>query len=176
MFYRQSRNRRSFLCSDNTISRTNYLRILILASIDMLLTLPIGIVNIVLKIIPALKFSAFPVYPGWIALHSDWAPVSFSYAQVKAGGTAAIAQFYFTHWISPILAFAIFGLFGLTAEACASYWSVVRAIVGWFGWKPRTGAKDMKTSLRDIEFQTRIEEVSTCDAVTRCARFLGVFP
>ncbi|KZV65743.1 hypothetical protein PENSPDRAFT_551585, partial [Peniophora sp. CONT] len=121
VFYCQSRNTSSFLRSNETISHTNYLRILILASIDILLTLPIGIVNIVLKTISAVEASALPLYPGWSSLHSNWGPVAFSYARIKMGGTAGLVQFYFSHWTSPVLAFTIFGLFGLTTEACASY-------------------------------------------------------
>lgn len=168
MFYRQSRNNSSFLRSNETISHTNYLRILILASIDILLTLPIGIVNIVLKIISAVEASALPLYPGWSSLHNNWDPVAFSYARVKMGGTAGLVQFYFSHWTSPVLAFAIFGLFGLTTEARMSYWNVIRAFSSWFGWKPSVSAQGGREPLGEIEFGTWPQEMSALDVETGC--------
>ncbi|VDC07897.1 unnamed protein product [Peniophora sp. CBMAI 1063] len=166
MFYRQGRNNRSFVCSDNTISRTNYLRILILASIDVLLTLPIGITNIVLKVVPALKNSGLPVYPGWTVLHTNWSPVSFSYSRIKASGTAGLAQFYFTHWTSPVLALAIFALFGLTTEARVSYLRIIHFVIGRIGWKPGSRGAKKTTSLGDIEFGLRMQGGTESDPYT----------
>ncbi|KZV71174.1 fungal pheromone STE3G-protein-coupled receptor, partial [Peniophora sp. CONT] len=133
-YYRQRRDIDSFLCSNSSVSRTNYLRILVLASIDILLTLPVGIVNIALEIVSALSTNNFPFYPGWTFLHTDWKPVSFFYAELQAEGTASLAQFYFANWTSPVLAFVIFGLFGATPEARASYWRIICTVGGWFGW------------------------------------------
>ena len=49
-----------------------------------------------------------------------------------AGGTSAIAQAYFTQWTVPVLAFAIFGLFGLTSEARASYQRIASTVGAYF--------------------------------------------
>ncbi|KZV66761.1 fungal pheromone STE3G-protein-coupled receptor, partial [Peniophora sp. CONT] len=135
-YYRQRRDVDSFLRSNPSISRTNYLRILFLASIDILLTMPIGIVTITLVIVQARSLDLFPFYPGWTYLHTDWEPSGLSYAELEAGGTAYLAGTYFALWTSPVLAFAIFGLFGVTPEARASYWRIICTVGGWFGWKP----------------------------------------
>ncbi|KZV69827.1 fungal pheromone STE3G-protein-coupled receptor, partial [Peniophora sp. CONT] len=121
-YYRQRKDIDSFLRSNTSVSRTNYFRILVLASLDILLTLPIGIVNITLKIVQALSVNEFPFYPGWTFLHTDWEPFGVSYTELQAEDTANFAGTYFAQWTSPVLAFIIFGLFGVTPEARASYW------------------------------------------------------
>ncbi|VDB95529.1 unnamed protein product [Peniophora sp. CBMAI 1063] len=50
MFHRHSRDIDHFLQSNNSVSRTNYFRILALASIDILLTLPFGVATMVLAV------------------------------------------------------------------------------------------------------------------------------
>ena len=49
-FYHHKKDMHKFLQSDDSVSRMNYFRILVLASVDIVLTLPIGEVNIVLLI------------------------------------------------------------------------------------------------------------------------------
>ena len=136
IFHRHSREINSFLQSNNSVSRTNYYRIFALASIDIVLTLPIGIATIALQSAELTAFGHLPFYRGWTVVHTDWEPVSNSYEEVLEGGTSTVAQFYFVQWTSPILAFAIFGLFGVTSEARASYWRIIRTIGGRLGWKP----------------------------------------
>ncbi|KZV63987.1 fungal pheromone STE3G-protein-coupled receptor [Peniophora sp. CONT] len=132
--YRQSRDINHFLQSNDSVSRTNYLRIMALASIDIILTLPIGIANIVLIVVqPGPKFS---FYYGWTYDHADWEPARVSYAETVAEGPSGLAEVYFAQWSSVFLAFVIFGLFGVTSEARASYRRVVRVVGGRFGWKP----------------------------------------
>ncbi|KZV66759.1 STE3-domain-containing protein [Peniophora sp. CONT] len=151
-YYRQRRDINSFLHSNSSVSRTNYLRILVLASIDILLTLPIGIVNIALDIVQARSLNLFPFYPGWTYIHTDWEPEAFSYAELQVSGTAELALYYFSLWTSPVIAFAIFGLFGVTPEARASYWRIICTVGGCFGWKPTPRARNAQASLDDIEF------------------------
>ena len=48
VFYRQSRDVNKFFKENGTVSRKNYFRILALASVDVLITLPVGVVSTVL--------------------------------------------------------------------------------------------------------------------------------
>ena len=135
--HRQRKEVNDFLQSNDSVSRTNYFRILALASIDILLTLPFGIASIALAVSDELSAPAgLPFYFGWTRDHTEWEPVGYSYAGMVAQGKSSVAQLYFTHWTSPILAFAIFGLFGVTSEARASYWRIICTMGGWLGWKP----------------------------------------
>lgn len=135
IFYRQSKDINRFLQSNNSVSRINYIRILMLASIDIVLTLPVGVAYIALNVLVATE-QPLPFYPGWDSVHGDWAPKSVTYAELEDRGTSAVVLQYFQHWTSTILAFAIFGLFGMTAEARASYWRMLYTIASWFNWEP----------------------------------------
>ena len=156
-FYHQRQDVNRFLQSNDSISRTNYFRILALASIDVLLTLPFGIASIALTVSGSLSTpGGMPFYRGWTFDHSDWSPVGFSYAEIVASGPSNVGQVYFSQWTSPILAFVIFGLFGVTSEARASYQRTIRTIREWLGWKPTPPQASRACSqLEDIEFGQR---------------------
>lgn len=154
-FYRHNREINQFLQSNNSVTRTNYFRILALASLDVLLTLPMGIANIILFVKADLSSNIISFYFGWNYDHTDWQPESFSYAAIVFGGTYDVAQFYFINWTSPVLAFAIFALFGITTEARASYWCIIFTVCGWFGWHPTPRTRRARSPLGDIEFGER---------------------
>ncbi|VDB87009.1 unnamed protein product [Peniophora sp. CBMAI 1063] len=155
VFYRHNREINHFLRSNDSVSRTNYFRIFALASIDVLLTLPIGIATIVISVEDMLSFGPMPFYFGWNVDHTDWQPPSITYDALVSEGTFSVAEHYFGYWTSPVLAFVIFGLFGVTPEARASYWRIVCTVSGWLGWKPTSRARRGPLSLGDIEFGER---------------------
>lgn len=160
IFYRQSQDSDHYLQSNMSVTRTNYFRILALASIDILVTLPLGIVSVTLYVTNSLSNHHPPFYGGWTADHSHWEPVVITYAETLAGGTSSVAQFYFSQWASTILAFAIFALFGVTSEARASYWKAICTIGSWFGWKPAPRVRRARSPLGDMEFGKRPEDAS----------------
>ena len=152
---RQKRDIDRLLQSNGSVSRTNYYRIFALASIDVMLTLPIGVVTITLLVKGDMaERSHLPFYRGWSIVHSGWEPEGFTYAYAQASGTSALAADYFSRWTSPVLAFAIFGLFGITKEARASYWRVICTIGSWFSWKPKPHAHGAGSALGTMEFGT----------------------
>ncbi|VDC04647.1 unnamed protein product [Peniophora sp. CBMAI 1063] len=154
-FYRQGRDINHFLRSNNSeMSRASYIRILALASIDLLLNLPIGIIALILYIIPMEGGHTY-FYSGWAVVHSAWQPRSFSYQALLSTGPVMVSQFYFSSWAYPILSFVIFGFFGVSSEARASYWHVICTVCGWFGWKPTLRTRKARSPLGDIEFGER---------------------
>ncbi|VDB92185.1 unnamed protein product [Peniophora sp. CBMAI 1063] len=154
-FYHHNREINRFLQSNNSVTRPNYFRILALASIDILLTLPVGIATIVLTVKDNLSVGHVPFYYGWTLDHTGWQPASFSYADIVSTGPFNVVDFYFARWTSPVLAFVIFGLFGLTLEARVSYWRILCTVGGWFGWQPKPRAHRARSPLGDIEFGER---------------------
>ncbi|VDC04728.1 unnamed protein product [Peniophora sp. CBMAI 1063] len=155
-FYRHNRDLNRLLQNDEfTVSRTTYLRILALASIDLLLTLPIGIATIVLTIKESLYHGSLPFYSGWEHDHAQWEPQGTSYTDIASEQTSIRAANYFTMWTSPVLAFVIFSLFGVTSEARASYWRIICAVGERLGWKPTPRAPGTREQLGDIEFGPR---------------------
>jgi hypothetical protein len=141
------------LHSNVSINRTNYFRILALASVDILLTLPFGILSVTEELITEINVLPsgykYPMYFGWGLIHSDWAPFSFPYSAQVEGGSWSIFQFYFTNWTSPFLAFLLFALFGLASEARTTYWRGICAIGKVFGWTPVVRKQD---SIGEIQF------------------------
>ncbi|VDC02673.1 unnamed protein product [Peniophora sp. CBMAI 1063] len=151
-FYLQRKDVNSvFRGSTQTVLHKSHLRILALASIDVLLTLPIGIVNLVLFITQGLQDASIPFYPGWSYVHTGWTPVGFPYTELEADTSGLVAT-YFTYWSTPALAFAIFGLFGFTFEARDSYWRVVCMVLGRFGWKASSRQTTAPSDLRSMQF------------------------
>ncbi|VDB94409.1 unnamed protein product [Peniophora sp. CBMAI 1063] len=114
-----------------------------------------GIVAIVLAVRNDLYLGTFPFYTGWITGHADWQPEGVAYADIVSGGPFDVARFYFTNRTSPILALAIFGLFGITSEARATYWRIICTVCGWFGWKPTSRTRRARSPLGEIEFGER---------------------
>ncbi|VDB95999.1 unnamed protein product [Peniophora sp. CBMAI 1063] len=125
---RQRRDIDRFLQSDDSsISRINYHRLFILASLNILLTLPLTIATVVLSLFGAQIGNSARVvfYSGWTVAHSTWEPQSYPYADLDV---ATVAYQYFKRWSTPSLAIVHFSLFGLTAEARASYVRVIHTI------------------------------------------------
>jgi hypothetical protein len=156
VFYQQGRATNKFLQSNGLLNRRHYFRILALAFIDILLTLPLGIISAASQIltnihnpIPGYKF---PFYYGWAVVHSDWAPEGFSYSEEVGEGVWDLFNFYFESWASPTLALAIFALFGLTSEARATYWRSFCSVAILFGWTPPAHKNE---DLGEIEFGAR---------------------
>lgn len=157
LFYRQRQHINRFLESnESAVSRTNHYRILALASIDILLTLPIGIASVVLVVTDQSSQGLLSFYSGWTYVHTDWEPESYPYSEVVSGGALNVAQQYFSQWTSPILGLAIFGLFGVTSEARASYWRIIYDVGAWFGWTSTSRAP-----LGEIEFSERPQDLES---------------
>ena len=74
---------------------------------------------------------------------------------------ADIALFYFTDWISPVLAFVIFGLFGLTSDARALYKSVLcpgTTVFGRFHTSRESSSRLTTNAIETIEFGQQPQE------------------
>ncbi|VDC07982.1 unnamed protein product [Peniophora sp. CBMAI 1063] len=163
MCYRQSKDINRFLRSNGSVSSANYYRILALASLDILLTLPFSITNMILIVFSDIRVTknATIFYLGWATIHENMTPQSVPYPTVQAFGLATVVQYYFAQWTSPILAYAVFGLFGLTVEARASYWRIIYTVGRRLGWKPTMDGGHTSSQLGTIEFGARQQDTST---------------
>jgi hypothetical protein len=155
VFYKHSRETNQFLQSNGAVNRQNYLRILALACVDIVLTLPVGVLGAVSAVIEETLSplgSVYEFYYGWSNVHTNWGPVNSSYPDVRVVGFWAIFQLYLALWTSPILAIVIFSLFGLTTEARAMYWRGICAVGKLFGWKTPARNRD---DIGEIQFGVR---------------------
>ncbi|KAI0036396.1 pheromone A receptor-domain-containing protein [Vararia minispora EC-137] len=150
VFYRYSRATNDFLQSNDSVSRPNYIRLLALASVDIVLTLPFGIVSVVEEVNDL--FPGFPLqfYEGWTFTHSDWAPASYPYVAYESKGGWVLANYYLSRWSSVTLALVIFLLFGLTGDARATYRRGFYTVSKLFGLK-LAGSRQCE-NLGDIAF------------------------
>ena len=156
--------------SNSSVTRTNYFRILVLASIDLLLTLPIGVVTIVLSAIQLRTQGITTFYSGWASDHTNWEPESYPYEEIVSLGASSLAPTYFVLWTSPVLALAIIALFGITAEARASYRRCACIVAERLGWKASVFVERTRTPLEKIEFGERSDpESALVDTELRCA-------
>ncbi|VDC00339.1 unnamed protein product [Peniophora sp. CBMAI 1063] len=159
VFYHHTKDVNRLLRDSATVSRKHYLRVLALASLDILLTLPFGIVNITLSTIVAVNKKDLPFYPGWHKVHDDWTPMTHTWADIKSMGRSALPQDYFSNWTSPILALAIFALFGLTTDARTSYKRIFHIARGWFGRTTPSNARHDPHPQVKLEERTKEEVV-----------------
>lgn len=133
-FYCHGRETNRFLNSDDTITRINYFRILVIGCLDILIHLPNGLLSFILNVCTTIS-RRDPFYHGWAVIHSEWEPVSMTYLETKQQGPKAVYQLYAT-WFGVFLGYVIFALFGLTHDARATYWRGFCRIAGLVGWTP----------------------------------------
>lgn len=115
------------------MNRSSYLRVLALGCFDILLTLPLGIANLVDNGLQLTSEpGSTPFWLGWTDIHTNWGPV-----YVTGAGWSATAWSEFTvrwdEWINVLFAVIFFLLFGLTEEARSTYRQVLQAVFGLFG-------------------------------------------
>ena len=93
-------------------------------------------------------------------------------------GAARIVRIYFLTSTSPVLAFTIFSLFGMTAEARASYRRAFRTVMGWIGGRGAAAhsRRKSRSSLSPIEFDGRSLSVLSGGSEIRCVHNLITRP
>ncbi|VDB87074.1 unnamed protein product [Peniophora sp. CBMAI 1063] len=170
-FYRHTKDVNHFLRTNGAVSRTVYLRVLLLASIDIAITLPVGITYFILNLLSALP--NLTVYPGWKVVHTNWEPAGFLYPDWAADPASAASQ-YFSFWTWPVLAFVIFGLFGLSGEALASYRSAIRRSLRWVGLKPLQDGCVASSTMDTIRFGECHQESTTHTAPSHSSDFMDI--
>jgi hypothetical protein len=170
VFYRHNCETNEFLQSHISLNQHRYFRILALACIDLLLTLPLGVVNTTISIQEDIRNPlpghSFQFYHGWAVVHSHSAPIALSYSEAIGAGTWSRLGLYFGLWTAPILAIIIFAFFGFTSEARATYWRGFRAVGRLFGWTPPAPKSAV---LGGIQFNARrIVLIDRCASFSLC--------
>ncbi|VDB87071.1 unnamed protein product [Peniophora sp. CBMAI 1063] len=168
-FYRHNRDVNRYLRTNNTITHSTYFRVLTLASIDILVTLPLGVTVFAFAMVsdrPTWK----PLYPGWDYVHVHWAPYSFP-DDAKAARPVALASKFFFLWKPPALAFVIFSLFGLTGEAIESYCQALRYIGLCLCFKQKVTSRKQgdldPSALAAIELERHPQETAQTATIVR---------
>ncbi|KAJ7226850.1 pheromone A receptor-domain-containing protein [Mycena pura] len=141
--YVRSRRLNDFLQTNGSMSRASYMRILALGCLDIVITLPISIINLVSFFATLTGESSLPAYVGWQANHADFSPFGIPYADLTDTPWDSFTT-YFDYGQYAVLAVAIFALFGLTSSARSAYWSRFSFVCKLVGLKPpvRRGQSD----------------------------------
>lgn len=150
--YIQRQNSNDFLQSNGSISRTSYFRILALGCLDIVITLPISIINLVSFFITLEGPSSLPAYIGWDTNHADFEPFGIPYADITDTPWDSFTT-YFDYGQYAVLAIAIFALFGMTSSARSAYWSRITLVGRLVGWKqPSTRQQHSSLMMDSIAF------------------------
>ena len=155
-FYHHHKDVNKFLSSGaSALNRGSYLRILAIGSLDIIFTLPSGILFIVFS---ARQTKGQPFYLGWEYTHYLWDPYLVSYAEWH-GDIWHCVTVYYDLVLYPILSIGVFLIFGFTAEARAKYrrwfWAAARP----FGLIPTM--RSVQGSISEIMFNSFRREQST---------------
>ncbi|KZV62046.1 hypothetical protein PENSPDRAFT_759012 [Peniophora sp. CONT] len=173
-FYMQSRSINRFLATNGEVSRSRFLRVLAIGSLDILLTLPQGIVYTVNTIVNLLLNAkdGFPIwYTGWTFTHQNWDPTSMSLETFWE--KFLNVQTNYGVWTSILLAFAIFALFGLTKAAISSYWRVACTVARVFNCDLASRMKQ-RPALLPMTFGQRTRRTQASALGTQFTVFIDV--
>ncbi|KAH6890865.1 pheromone A receptor-domain-containing protein [Coprinopsis sp. MPI-PUGE-AT-0042] len=113
--------------ANSALNFSRYLRLMLLACIDMLVTVPMGVASVVIG------NAGVPLAPwiSWEETHFDFARVAFYPAFFWRNAKFFSMGIELTRWLFPVSAFVFFALFGFASEARKNY-----AKAFWFAMKP----------------------------------------
>jgi hypothetical protein len=141
-----NRNLRSLIivADDSGFDRTRHMRVLAIACLDVVLSLPVGLVSVILALAasPLLVF-----WPGWAPVHDGWEPV-LTPALEWRNNTWVQFHVLWNEWVNVMLGLAIVALFGTADEARHAYWAAGHAVGGWIKLLQRRDGMAGKTRRR----------------------------
>ncbi|KZV66810.1 STE3-domain-containing protein [Peniophora sp. CONT] len=99
------------------MERSQYVRVLALGCVDIILSLPVGIISFVLAIGVGPEI---PIWPGWSAIHTDWQAIATPADEWLADPWFRF-RIYWNSWVNVFFGIAIFVLFGLNRDSRKLY-------------------------------------------------------
>ncbi|KAJ3876744.1 pheromone receptor [Lentinula edodes] len=116
------------LSSNKAINPSRYLRLMLLALIDIMCTIPLGVYVIYIS----LKGVGLAPWISWADTHFDFNRVVLLPAVIWRGNPTEFAAIQINRWLPVICAFIFFALFGFAEEAMKNYrrafWFLVRPL------------------------------------------------
>jgi hypothetical protein len=153
-FYHHSKQTNELLSSECSVGRDKFFRVLIIGCIDILGTLPLGLLDVIPTSILLYRLKA-PFYVGWRYTHADWQPKSIKYTRSPHRNIFIGFEQFANPWSDVVMGFLIFALFGLTEDARVAYRQGFSRIAGLFGLRCST-RKDRPVS--NIAFKSKDAE------------------
>ncbi|KAK0435341.1 putative pheromone receptor [Desarmillaria tabescens] len=118
--------------SNSSMNTSRYLRLMILALVNMLFALPLGIYVIYI----GSKGVRLAPWVSWADTHYGFSRVDQIPALIWRGDYGYEVAVELTRWLSVFCAFLFFALFGFASEAKKQYRLAFWKVSGWFGFKP----------------------------------------
>lgn len=159
--------------SHRNLSGSRYMRLMLLAGLEVLCTVPLGIYNLCMYI------TAGYLYPwqGWAVTHKGFQRVDQFPAILWKNDPIGYAQLEGTRWTVVACAIVFFAFFGFADEAIKNYRSAIRTVSKTFGlstagsdtlnnskgWNGSSGAKLPSFVRRDVKRRSSFDSDSTSD-------------
>lgn len=111
-----------------SVTRSDFYRLFALGCFDIIVTLPLGIINVVSILLET--DGSIQFYSGWGVTHSDWSEGPFFLTKDEWFEAGFWTRFvvYLDEWLPPFLCLAFFAIFGLTKDTRNMYLRVFRRI------------------------------------------------
>lgn len=118
---------------NSSLSFSRYLRLMLLACIDMMVTVPMGVASVVIG------NAGVPLAPwiSWEETHFDFGRVALYPAFFWRNAKFFSMGIELTRWLFPVSAFVFFALFGFASEARKNYAKAFWFVMKPFGITPR---------------------------------------
>lgn len=128
--------------SNRNLSRSRYFRLIAIASLDIFLTLPTVLENMIVDIIQEKSFGVnlATSYPGWKIAHTQIHDVIL-YVGSWRENKLDVGLWYYNWSANFVLAFTYFVLFGLSVDMREKYLNLFWAFMEPLGVTPKPGNK-----------------------------------
>ncbi|PPR02533.1 hypothetical protein CVT24_001959 [Panaeolus cyanescens] len=140
-FWKRRLQFNQLVTSHNGMSMSRYMRLILLAVVDVLCTMPLAIVSVY----RGTKGVGLAPWISWEDTHYDFGRVGTIPAVYWYNDANFHAAVELTRWLPVVCAFLFFALFGFATEAQKHYKLAFWAVMKVFGIKPKqTGLKPLK--------------------------------
>lgn len=148
LFYKRHAQFNEFLSSHKNLNTSRYLRLMMLAGIEMIATIPLASWVIANNV----KVGVAP-WLGWNDTHYGFSRVDQFPAMFWRRIPGNVAGLEFTRWIPVICAFVFFGFFGFADEARKNYRSAVETVAKKMGYSTftLTGTRTASSSTSTVD-------------------------
>ncbi|KAJ4490544.1 pheromone receptor [Lentinula aciculospora] len=136
-FYMRRIHFNQVLSTNGMINPSRYLRLMLLALIDIMCTLPIGTYTIYISL------KGLPLAPwiSWEDTHYDFGFVQLIPAVIWRSDFRTYTSVQITRWLPIACAFIFFVLFGFAEEAMKNYRRMLLPLARRFGYNPATNGR-----------------------------------
>ncbi|KAF7969418.1 hypothetical protein HWV62_6211 [Athelia sp. TMB] len=143
-FYKRRIQFAQIISNNSTMTTNRYLRLVILASVEMICTIPISIYSIYIANV------GIPLQPyiSWANVHFDFSYIGQEPAVQWRSSRPLVVSVELTRWLFPICALLFFSLFGLASDARRHYANAFWLTAGRFGVSPPATKTSLPPSSR----------------------------